>query len=86
MLKHLMDLAALDSRKQHLFPATVPDIYERIWNGAMPGYRSGKDTDRSVFYRSYIQSYIDRDVSDMIPGVDKLLYADFIRVAACRAG
>ena len=81
-----LDLAALDSRKQHLSPATVPDIYERIWNGAMPGYRSGKYTDRSVFYSSYIQSYIDRDVSEMIPGVDKLLYADFVRAAACRAG
>ena len=81
-----LDLAALDSRKQYLTPATVPEIYERIWNGAMPGHRSGKYTDRGVFYSSYIQSYIDRDVSDMIPGVDKLLYADFIRAAACRAG
>lgn len=52
----------------------------------MPGYRSGKFTDRDVFYSSYIQSYIDRDVTDMLPGVDKLLYADFIRAAACRAG
>ncbi len=38
------------------------------------------------FYSSYIQTYIDRDVTDMIPGVDKLLYADFIRAAACRVG
>ena len=38
----------------------------------MPGHRSGR--------------YRDRDVTDMIPGVDKLLFADFIRAAACRAG
>lgn len=81
-----LELSALQSRKEHLSPANVAQIYERIWNGGMPGHRSGKFTDRDVFYSSYIQTYIDRDVSDMIPGVDKLLYADFIRAAACRAG
>ncbi len=81
-----LDLASLQKRKKHLASANVLEIYERIWNGAMPGHRSGKFTDRDVFYSSYIQSYIDRDVSDMIPGVDKLFYADFIRAAACRAG
>ena len=81
-----LDLSALQSRKAHLAPASVTEMFARIWHGAMPGHRSGKFTDRDVFYSSYIQSYIDRDVSDMIPGVDKLLYADFIRAAACRAG
>ena len=81
-----LELVALQKRKEHLAPASVSEMYERIWNGAMPGHRSGKYTDRDVFYSSYIQSYIDRDVSDMIPGVDKLLYADFIRAAACRVG
>ena len=28
----------------------------------------------------------NHDVTDMIPGVDKLLFADFIRAAACRVG
>ncbi len=81
-----LELTALQKRKEHLASANVHEMYKRIWSGAMPGHRSGKFTDRDVFYSSYIQSYIDRDVSDMIPGVDKLLYADFIRAAACRAG
>lgn len=74
------------SRKSHLTAASPSEIYERIWNGSMPGHRSGRYTDRDVFYSSYVQTYIDRDVSDMIPGVDKLMYADFIRAAACRTG
>lgn len=37
-------------------------IYERIWKGSLPGYVSGKFTDRNVFYSSYLQTYIDRDV------------------------
>ena len=81
-----LELSSLQSRKEHLAPANVLEMYQRIWQGAMPGHRSGKFTDRDVFYSSYIQSYIDRDVSDMIQGVDKLMYADFIRAAACRAG
>ena len=81
-----LELSSLQSRKEHLAPANVLEMYQRIWQGAMPGHRSGKFTDRDVFYSSYIQSYIDRDVSDMIQGADKLMYADFIRAAACRAG
>ncbi len=81
-----ISIPSIMERKSHLTSANPTEIYERIWKGAMPGHRSGRYTDRDVFYSSYIQTYIDRDVSDMIPGVDKLLYADFIRAAACRAG
>ncbi len=81
-----LGLDALNERKRHLSPCSAAEMYERIWNGSLPGHRSGKFTDRDVFYSSYIQTYIDRDVTDMIPGVDKLLYADFIRAAACRVG
>ena len=81
-----MTLQNLNRRKEHLASCNATEMYERIWNGGMPGHRSGKYTDRDVFYSSYIQTYINRDVSDMIPGVDKLLFADFIRAAACRVG
>lgn len=81
-----INLEKLNRRKEHLSSCNSTEIFERIWNGGMPGHRSGRYTDRDVFYSSYIQTYIDRDVSDMIPGVDKLLFADFIRAAACRVG
>ena len=81
-----LTLQNLNRRKEHLASCNSMEMFERIWNGGMPGHRSGKYTDRDVFYSSYIQTYINRDVSDMIPGVDKLLFADFIRAAACRVG
>ena len=81
-----LELDSLNMRKAHLACCNPIEMYERIWNGGMPGHRSGRFKDRDVFYSSYIQSYINRDVSDMIPGVDKLLFADFIRAAACRVG
>ena len=82
----LLKLENLNRRKEHLSSCNSMEMFERIWNGGMPGHRSGRFTDRDVFYSSYIQTYINRDVSDMIPGVDKLLFADFIRAAACRVG
>lgn len=81
-----LKLENLNRRKEHLSSCNSIEMFERIWNGGMPGHRSGRFTDRDVFYSSYIQTYINRDVSDMIPGVDKLLFADFIRAAACRVG
>ena len=35
-------------------------------------------------HRFYVQTYIDRDVSELIANVDKLVFMDFIRAAACR--
>lgn len=81
-----IDLDALKARKNTASPADIEEIYERIWKGSLPGYVSGKFTDRSVFYSSYVQTYIDRDVSDQVTLTDKLLFQDFIRAAACRTG
>ena len=81
-----LSIEKIRSREAHLKACGTREMYERIWNGGMPGHRSGRYKDRDVFYSSYIQTYINRDVSDMIPGVDKLLFADFIRAAACRTG
>ena len=81
-----LDLAALKARENTNEPADITQIYERIWNGSMPGLVSGKYTDRDVFYSSYLQTYIDRDVKEQVQLADPLLFRDFVRAAACRAG
>ena len=81
-----LSIEKLKERGKDLASCSPSGMYERIWNGGMPGHRSGKYRDRNVFYSSYIQSYVNRDVTDVIPGVDKLLFADFVRAAACRVG
>lgn len=82
----LLDLPKLKERKAKGKLATVSAMFERIWEGSLPGYRSGRFKDREVFYSSYVQTYIERDVSELVSGVDKLLFRDFIRAAACRVG
>ncbi len=81
-----LSIEDLNKRDAHRSSCTPLEMYERIWNGAMPGHRSGRYKDRDIFYSSYIQTYINRDVADVIPGIDRLLFADFIRAAACRTG
>ena len=60
------------------------DIYKRIFDGGMPALISKKYTDREVYYSSYIKTFIERDVSEEIEGIDKFLFSDFIRACACR--
>lgn len=81
-----LELSELKAREKTNAPADLAEIYERIWKGSMPGLVSGKFSDRDVFYSSYLQTYIDRDVKDQVQLSDPLLFHDFIRAAACRAG
>ena len=81
-----LNLDALQERLQGKTPIDTAQQYERIWNGSMPGHVSGKYPNRNVFYSSYLESYIGRDVNDLIAGVNNMLFSDFIRAAACRAG
>lgn len=81
-----LDLSKLKKREKTNTSADISEIYERIWKGSMPGLASGKFSDRDVFYSSYLQTYIDRDVKDQVQLADPLLFSDFVRAAACRAG
>ncbi len=81
-----VELNALKERTKTHKPANIQEIYQHIWNGSMPGFVSGRFSDRDVFYSSYLQTYIDRDVSELVNLTDKLIFHDFIRAAACRIG
>lgn len=81
-----VELDKLKSRTHLNKPADIGEIYERIWNGSMPGFVSGKYTDRDLYYSSYIQTYIERDVKYIADIEDTVMFSDFIRSAACRTG
>ena len=80
------DISLMRERKLSHAPADMPEIYRRIWRGALPGIATGKYGNNEVFYSSYMQTYVERDISEIMPGVDKLVFSDFIRAAACRIG
>lgn len=81
-----IDIEALKARKGRNEPTDMKGIYERIWKGSMPGLVSGRYKDRDVFYSSYLQTYIQRDVREQAAISDVMLFSDFIRSAAARVG
>ena len=79
-------LQAIQERKKNRQSADANGIYERIFSGSLPALLSGKFTNRNVYYSSYLQTYISRDVKDEIEGVNETQFLDFIRACACRTG
>ena len=81
-----VSLEHLQERSRGRSSIDTMEQYGRIWRGSLPGHISGKYPQRDIFYSSYLQTYIQRDIRDMYAEVDYLKFADFIRAAACRAG
>ena len=65
-------------------PLATPALFREIWRGALPGLVSGEFTSRDVFYSSYVQTYIERDVRDLYPGVDPIAFSHLLRAVAAR--
>ena len=61
----LPDAAALKARSLTPAALTLHEVYERIWRGSMPALVTGQIRDRDLFYRSYVQTYLERDVRDL---------------------
>lgn len=80
----LPDAAALQARSPTAAPLTLPDVYERIWRGSMPALVTGQIHDRDLFYRSYVQTYLERDVRDLTQVGDLNAFGRFLRAVAAR--
>ncbi len=65
-------------------PVTTPKLFERIWNGSMPGLVSGQYTDRNIYYSSYLSTYVERDVREISGNVDALKFNRFVTAVAAR--
>ena len=81
-----VSLDNLQERSKRNTPADVGETYKRIWDGGLPGLASGKYTNRDVYYASYLQTYLSRDVKEEIVIKDDAKFVDFIRAVACRVG
>jgi len=62
----------------------VKGIFHRIWKGSFPAIFLGKDKDWGMFYDSYLQTYIERDVKQIVKVSNELLFLNFIKVLAAR--
>ncbi|MBQ9696948.1 MAG: ATP-binding protein [Acidaminococcaceae bacterium] len=79
------DFEKLLAERDRIQQVTTPELFLRLWNGSMPALVSGQYTDRSVFYSSYLSTYIERDVRDLSGNIDALKFSRFVTAAAARA-
>lgn len=77
-----IDILAAESKK--ISPVTTPELFRRLWNGCMPGLTSGAYADRSIYYASYLSTYLERDVRELSGTIDVLKFNRFITAAAAR--
>lgn len=61
-------------------------VYKRIVRGSFPDLVSGRIKDREIFYRSYVQTYIERDIRDLMHIGNEAKFLAFLRVMAGRTG
>ncbi len=67
-------------------PLGLMEVYERIWRGSFPAIAIDKEADRDLFYSSYVQTYLQRDVKALTNIGDEIAFLKFLRAAAARTG
>ncbi|MFT4062535.1 MAG: ATP-binding protein [Edaphocola sp.] len=61
------------------------DLFRSLWNGSYPAVYD-RDISPAVFFPSYIQTYIERDVRNVMQIKDLNLFTAFLKICAGRAG
>lgn len=72
-----------DLPKQHI-NHTVTEIFEKICRGSMPKMVVDKELMPEDFYGAYMQTYIERDIRDLITIKDETKFLKFISCVAAR--
>ncbi len=65
---------------------TLKQLYHIIWRGSFPLMALNDETDRNLFYSSYVQTYLQRDIRDLARVGDKMAFLRFLRTSAARSG
>lgn len=81
----LPDKTQLTHRSKYSPGLTLTSLYKIIWRGSFPAMHQAK-TDRDLFYSSYTQTYLQRDVRQLSQIGDTLHFLKFLRAAAARTG
>ncbi len=64
----------------------LKEIYQQIWLGSYPRLIAQGARARDLFYRSYVQTYIQRDVQDVLKVSDQMNFNRFLGAVAARTG
>lgn len=72
--------------KKEIDPVPVKELFKRIVRGFYPELHKDPESDALVYYRNYVNTYIDRDVSELINIKDKMIFHNFLQHIATLTG
>ena len=58
------------------------EIYRRIFRGSMPELYADDHIDWETYYRSYVDTYLHRDIRDLAQVADEMQFYNFMTIAA----
>lgn len=64
----------------------LKELYRQIWRGSFPSIALHDDVNRDLFYSSYVQTYLQRDLRDLARVGDEMAFLRFLRGVAARSG
>ncbi|MHC1787445.1 MAG: ATP-binding protein [Christensenellales bacterium] len=76
------DADRLLKRVDSVRPMNLHDTYERIFRGAMPELYANPALDWETWYRSYVETYLKRDIKDLTQVADEMQFFNFMTVVA----
>lgn len=62
----------------------LKETFRTIWKGAFPQITLEDDNQWSVFYGSYLRTYLERDVRQLLKVGDQMSFLKFLKVVAAR--
>jgi predicted AAA+ superfamily ATPase len=74
----------LKEREASAAESGLAAIYKEIWQGSFPALIAGPVKDRDLFYSSYLQTYLQRDVKDLAQVGNEAAFLRFLKACAAR--
>lgn len=65
---------------------TLRQLYQAIWLGSFPALVAGPARNRDLFFSSYVQTYLQRDVRDLAQVGNEASFLRFVKACAARTG
>ena len=80
----LPDLEVLNKKKTEIL-STI-QVFDKIIKGSYPEIYKNKEIDRNEYFETYIRTYIERDIRQLINVQDEIKFLKFISNVAVRTG
>lgn len=81
-----LDFEKLNEKAKKVRLCDAKEMFERIYRGSMPFIIKDDDVDNSIFYSTYLSTYLDKDIKEISSNIDSIKFYDFITAVACRVG